>query len=178
MPEGRLVAVEVLEAHMRTGAGHMEFLGAAVGALVGAMVAIISTRLQLRHQERRSARELNQQGQQWAADALARGLGFLGGGRQERSIGIGIIEMLIRTDQLPLGARSAVDNVLWGQLLYVAYEGDVARSHEHANAVRLIDLLSESPTRSTLPAYSDSRWQDIVRRVQGVTQPAAPLPRR
>src|ERR1700682_95596 len=100
--------------------------GSLLGGLVGAAVALFPAQRKLRFETR-----------QWQQDALMRGMGFLTGGRQERSVGIGLIESLIRSDNVPPEIRSIVDTVLWNQLIYVTYQGDVKKEHENINARRL-----------------------------------------
>jgi hypothetical protein len=130
--------------------------GSLLGGLVGAVTAFLTARRQLRIAT-----------QQWQQDALVRGMGFLTGGRQERSVGIGVIESLIRSDTIPRNTRAAVDTVLWNQLRYVVFEGEVTRKHENLNARRLITLVEESPNLSTLPEYSPAAMGEIRRRVDG-----------
>ena len=128
--------------------------GSLLGGLVGAITALFTARRQLGFETR-----------QWRQDALVRGMGFLTGGRQERSVGIGLIESLIVTDNVPPKVRPAVDAVLWNQLVYVTYEGDVRRKHENVNARRLIKLVEQSPALATIPEYSDEKMGNIRRLV-------------
>jgi hypothetical protein len=108
---------------------------------------------------------------QWRQDALVRGMGFLTGGRQERSVGIGLIESLILSRNVPSNIRPAVDNVLWNQLLYVTYRGDINQEHEHVNAQRLIALIEQSPEKSRLAKYTPEAMADIRRRIDAATPP-------
>ena len=138
----------------RTGDRLMELLGALLGSLLGAVVALVAAGTRLRLETR-----------QWRQDALVRGMGFLTGGRQERSVGIGLIESLILSDDVPSEIRPAVDKVLWNQLLYVTYRGDISQEHENVNAQRLIALVEQSPDTSGLPKYSPEAMAEIRRRV-------------
>lgn len=128
--------------------------GSLLGGLAGAGTAFVTARRQLRSETR-----------QWRQDALVRGMGFLTGGRQERSIGIGVIESLIRSGNIPSEARPAVDTVLWNQLLYVTYQGEPWHKHENLNARRLIALVEECPDKSALLEYSTDEMDEIRRRV-------------
>ena len=128
--------------------------GSLVGGIVGAVVALVT-----------AERRLDRETRQWRQDALVRGMGFLTGGRQERSVGIGLIESLILSDDVPPEIRPAVDTVLWNQLLYVTYEGTVGKAHENVNARRLIDLVEKSPGLASIPKYSQEAMRDIRRRV-------------
>ena len=128
--------------------------GSLLGGLAGAVGAFVTTKLQL-----------NTETRQWRQDALVRGMGYLTGGRQQRSVGIGLIESLIRSGNIPREVRPAVDTVLWNQLRYVVYEGEPSRKHENLNARRLIALVEESPTRLTLPQYTTAEMDEIRRRV-------------
>ena len=93
-------------------------------------------------------------------------MGFLTGGRQERSVGIGVIEALMRSGNIPPEVRPAVDTVLWNQLRYVVYQGEPSWKHENLNARRLITLVEESPTKSDLPDYSKAEIDRIRRLVR------------
>jgi hypothetical protein len=135
--------------------------GSLLGGLVGALTALVTAKRQLSFETR-----------QWRQDALVRGMGFLTGGRQERSVGIGLIESLIVSGNIPPEIRHAVDTVLWNQLRYVIYQGEPWLKHENLNAHRLIELVEESPTRSTLPKYSTAAMDDIRRLVD---EPASSL---
>ena len=128
--------------------------GSLLGGLVGAGTALLTARRQLGFETR-----------QWRQDALVRGMGFLTGGRQERSVGIGLIESLIQTNNIPREIRPAVDTVLWNQLVYVTYQGEVGREHENINARRLINLVKDCPTESMLPEYSTEKMDEIRRLV-------------
>jgi hypothetical protein len=132
----------------------VELVGALLGSLLGAVVALVAAGARLRFETR-----------QWRQDALVRGMGFLTGGRQERSVGIGLLESLIMSGNVPEDIRPAVDNVLWNQLIYVTYRGDVSQEHENVNALRLIALVESSPNKSTLPKYSPEALAAIRQRV-------------
>ncbi len=75
----------------------MELVGALLGSLLGAVVALVAAGARLRFETR-----------QWRQDALVRGMGFLTGGRQERSVGIGLLESLIMSGNVPEDIRPAV----------------------------------------------------------------------
>ncbi len=137
----------------------MELVGALLGSLLGAVVALVAAGARLRFETR-----------QWRQDALVRGMGFLTGGRQERSVGIGLLESLIMSGNVPEEIRPAVDNVLWNQLIYVTYRGDVSQEHENINALRLIALVEASPNKSRLPKYSSEAMTAIQQRV-GAARP-------
>jgi hypothetical protein len=140
---------------MAAGGGRaVELVGALLGSLLGAVVALVAAGARLRFETR-----------QWRQDALVRGMGFLTGGRQERSVGIGLLESLIMSGNVPKDIRPAVDNVLWNQLIYVTYRGDVSQEHENVNALRLIALVESSPNKSTLPKYSVEAMAAIRQRV-------------
>lgn len=132
----------------------MELVGALLGSLLGAVVALVAAGARLRFDTR-----------QWRQDALVRGMEFLKGGRQARSVGIGLLESLIMSGNVPEDIRPAVDNVLWNQLIYVTYHGKVGQYHENVNALRLIALVEASPNKSTLPKYSPAAMGAIRQRV-------------
>jgi hypothetical protein len=134
--------------------GAVELVGALLGSLLGAVVALVVAGVRLRSEARH-----------WRQDALVRGMGFLTGGRQNRNVGIGLIESLILSQNVPREIRPAVDNVLWSQLLYVAYHGDIREEHENVNARRLITLVEQSPDTSRLPKYAPETMAEIRRRV-------------
>ena len=132
----------------------MELLGAIIGSLLGALVALVVASLRLRRES-----------EQWRQDALVKGMGFLTGGRQERSVGIGLLETLVLGGNVPDAIRPAVDNVIWNQLNYVVFHGDVSRRHETINALRLAALIDQSPKKVAIAAYSDSRLAEIRGRI-------------
>jgi hypothetical protein len=136
--------------------------GSLLGGLVGAFAALFT-----------ASRQLSVETRQWQLDALDRGMRFLTGGRQERSVGIGLIESLIRSGSVPSNTRPAVDTVLWNQLRFVVYEGEVWRKHENLNARRLMALVEESPALTGIPEYSADEIREIRRRVdEAATQVA------
>ncbi|MFE0257534.1 hypothetical protein [Streptomyces sp. NPDC059010] len=94
-------------------------------------------------------------------DALVRGMGYLTGGTQNRSVGIGLITSLIATGSLPNGVRPAIDSVLWNQLVYVTQHGQIEKAHERDNAQRLLTLVEESSYKN------DPTFDEIRRSVQG-----------
>ncbi|MFI9172974.1 hypothetical protein [Streptomyces lincolnensis] len=86
-----------------------------------------------------------------------RGMGFLTGGRQERSVGIGLIEALIVSRQVAETVRPVVDRVLWNQLVYVVFkEGALDHPHEQVNAQRLLVLVDQASdaSKQALPDYA------------------------
>jgi hypothetical protein len=132
----------------------VELLGALLGSVLGAVVALAVAGSRVRLE----TRQLRQ-------DALIRGMGFLTGGRQARSVGIGLIESLILSKSVPSEVRPAMDNVLWNQLVYVTYHGDISQMHENVNARRLIHLVEQCPAKPALPRYSEEEFAEIKRRV-------------
>jgi hypothetical protein len=126
--------------------------GAMLGGFFGGLLAYVAAMKRLRSETT-----------QWQQDALVRGLGFLTGGTQNRSVGIGVIEALIRGSNVPQAIRPSVDRVLWTQLVYVTYEGDIRRKHENENARRLIKLVEQAPDKSGLPDYAQKI--DEIRRL-------------
>jgi hypothetical protein len=141
----------------------VELVGALAGSLLGAVVALVV-----------AGNRLNRESQQWRQDALVRGMGFLTGGRQQRSVGIGLIESLILSQNVPAEIRPAVDNVIWAQLNYVTYHGRVDQRHENINARRLINLVEQCPDMSELSQYSDGDLEDIKRRVASARKRVRP----
>ncbi len=136
-------------------------LGAVLGALVGAGLAFII-----------AGRRLRVESSQWQMDAIVRGMGFLTGGRQERSAGIGIIEALITSGSVPDRVRAGVDNVLWNQLVYVVYHGDLKQRHEQVNAQRLLGLIHQSPDRSQIAGYAPGTLDELEKRVRSAVEAA------
>jgi hypothetical protein len=134
---------------------YIEILAAILGSFLGSTLTVLL-----------AWRRLSVEGQQWRQDALVRGMGFLTGGRQERSVGIGLIEALISTGNIPKQVRPAVDNVLWSQLLYVIYHGDPTLKHERANVHRLHALIKKSPDPDSITGYSTSEAEEVERRIR------------
>ncbi len=92
-----------------------------------------------------------------------------GGQTQERTVGIGLIESLILSESVPPEIRPAVDNVIWNQLIYVAYHGDIGQKHENVNARRLIRLVEQCPDKQQLPQYSEEDFAEIRRRANAAS---------
>ncbi|CAL9677010.1 hypothetical protein SUDANB105_07995 [Streptomyces sp. enrichment culture] len=91
---------------------------------------------------------------QWQMDSLVRGMGYLTGGTQNRSVGIGLITSLITTGNLPDGVRPAIDSVMWNQLVYATQHGQIYKAHERDNAQRLLTLVEQSSYKNN-PAFDD-----------------------
>lgn len=109
-------------------------VAALVGTLLSGVLAFIVATAKLSHDH-----------EQWRMDAMVRGLGHLTGGTQNRSVGIGVISSLIETGNLPKNARTAIDEVLWTQLIHITSYSDPNRSKtEQENATRLIELVQGS----------------------------------
>lgn len=119
-------------------------MGAALSSFLGALVGAVFAWGRLRVENR-----------QWQMDALVRGMGFMTGGRQQRSVGIGVIESLIDSSNVPPNIRSAVNTVLWNQLVYVMNHGDLKQEHERLNAKRLISLLRNIANPQDITGYSE-----------------------
>jgi hypothetical protein len=132
-----------------------EVIGAVLGGFVGAALASVV-----------AWRRLHVERSQWQMDAVVTAMGFLTGGRQVRSVGIGVIEALIMSADLPARIRPAVDSVLWNQLVYVVHEGELGKRHEQVNAARLVALLRRSPRPEAIAQYSSQGLEEMAERVR------------
>lgn len=103
-------------------------------------------------------------------------MGFLTGGRQTRNVGIGVVDALIKSGNVPEPMRPVVDTVLWNQLIYVAKHGELGREHERHNAERLIRYIEEIADTSKILNYSSGEMDNIRGLVQTAnrTKPAGP----
>lgn len=138
----------------------MSILAAVVGTLLSGVLAFIV-----------ATAKLSSDRKQWRMDAMVRGLGYLTGGTQNRSVGIGVISSLIATDNLPKNVRAAIDTILWTQLVHIAYHGENHKKTERENAKQLIKLVKLSEYES------DPRLKEICS-IVGYPDPVAPTPAR
>ncbi|WP_116999480.1 hypothetical protein [Desertimonas flava] len=158
------------------------FFGSLTGALVAAIVALVASRRTMaatREQLALATRELNdaerraeevtrrweeeqrRHRREWLYQSAISGMGFLTGGTQKRSSGIGILDALIGSGDLDPALRGAVDRVLWNQLMYVCDEGNaLTTTHEQHNAQRLVALLRTAPSTRSIA-------EDFERRLEG-----------
>jgi len=122
--------------------------GALDAALIGALAAVggagttaFTSIVTARHHERAVDRRILRE---WQTDLLVKGADHLTGGRQNRNVGIAILEGLFANANTPDALRLSAARVLWNQLIYVveASEEGLGVPHELDNAKRISDCSS------------------------------------
>jgi hypothetical protein len=134
------------------------FLGALAGALIAAAVAFHIARTEQTDKRDQWKSEERLRRREWVQESVVNAMTFFTGGTQKRSAGIGIVEALISSGELEGELRSAVDRVLWNQLVYLCEAGDAHKTpHERDNARRLVALVSRYRGSNTIAPDFDER---------------------